>query len=182
MQVREELRLEDPTGLRLLLRGDAIVGVRTTEASWWLGLAGLAMLMVFLVSGLMEIAFALWNLQFLAVAATVVITALAVGFLSLFVLAVTHERLRITGRDAEWTLRLFALTLRRKTFPLDKIVRVETIYQDGDESGFWRLEVGMPKAAFRFGMEEQRANLDRLCALTKALLPRCGGKPSGDRE
>ena len=156
------LQLEQPTRLRVIGIDANDFSVSTTEVAWWLGLPALVLLPVIVVPGMFELVYCLWTVQIVGALIALIFTTIGAGLLGLLVITITHERLNVAKRDVEWTLRLFALTLRRKILDFDKIDAVEVVETGGDEGSSYSLELRSGPITIRFGPESARENLDRL--------------------
>ena len=113
----------------------------------------------------MQAVYGLGTLQITGALMALVFTTIGAGLLSLLVLSITHERLRVTQHDVGWTLRLFVVTLRRKILPLDWIDELEVVDAGGNDGTFWKLGLRSKPTTIRFGNEPTPAELNRISAL-----------------
>ena len=162
--VSATLPLGEPTRLSFIALDEKEIEVRTSVGAYWLGLPALVLLPIIVISGLLQVIFELWVLKISAALFTLVFTSIGVGLLSLLVMSITHERLRVTQSGVEWKLRLFAVTLRRKILSLDRIDELEVVDAGGSDGTCWKLELRSKPTTIRFGQEPTPA-LNRIGAL-----------------
>ena len=159
------LPLAEPTRLHFTAANKNQIEVRTSVGAHWLGLPALVLLPIIVISGLLQVIFALWMLEISAALIALLFTSIGVGLLSLLVISATHERLRVTPRDVEWTLRLLAVTLRRKTLLVDRIDELEVVDVGGSDGTCWKLELRSQLTTIFFGQEPTPAALNQIGAL-----------------
>ena len=163
--VSATLPLGEPTHLNFITADKNEIEVRTSVGAYWLGLPALVLLPIIVISGLLQVIFELWMLEVSAALIALVFASIGAGLLSLLVMSVTHERLRVTQRDVEWTLRLFAVTLRRKILSLDRIDELEVVDAGGSDGTCWKLELRSKPTMMRFGQEPTPVALNRIGTL-----------------
>ena len=157
--------LTPPTDLRITRQNGDVIELRTGVGSWWLGTIGMIALAGVLVGGFGAFVYQLWRRQFLNAIGAIFGTVFPSAFLALFAYALLHERLLVTRAEVVWSLCLFSFTLRSKRMAYAEITSVEVLDVGNDDGPGYRLELIAGKVAARFGIGDDRANLDRLRSL-----------------